>query len=458
MLNRRIIGWCLTALLVVFASSASAQQPLKLTGSWYQNRGPLVDIPINGKPAGCALFGANTRPAPPGGTNAGFPDGAHTAGTAFGGSLIPAPASLATQRVGACVGILNEPATPTVGNPNVGAAPTGGGIPAVPAAAAIVNAGPVPKSFTVNPNAFGQAAGKQIVAVAVAPTVIQLASTFVLEGPASQTSIPNDRKMFKSAWTAQTGRVAADFTWCPPGTQPAQVGSCTAPAVAGIAAEPGFLVNGLIRYRGGANNFGGTMQMALSGNADVTVILGVPTGGGMVPIAHQPVAGMGLQEQGAVYAYQGSANFPKAPGHSTYRLNFPCTNALPAAPAGCSQVVASGALTNTSALAPGSNINWGMPWTTGTVTVINTETQFGQPRTTVLTAMGSDNRNALGAGNITLVAGGASYRIQAQQNFAALDLITMNMAPYTPALSPTGVALAGALIALSAGYILRRRL
>jgi len=456
MLNRRIIGWCVAALVVFFAGSAVAQTPMKLTGSWYQNRGPLVDIPINGKPAGCGLFGANTRPSPPGGTNAGFPDGAHTAGTAFGGSLIPGPASLATQRVGACVGILNEPATPTFGNPNVGAAPTGGGIPATPMAAAIVNPGPAPRSFTVLPGGFNQNAGKQIVAVAVAPTVIQLASTFVLSGPADQTTIVNDRRMFASAWTAQAGRAAADFTWCPPGTVAAQTGSCTAPAVAGNASYT--KINALIRYRAGANKFGGTMQMALSGDADVTIILGVPTGGGMVPIAHQPVAGMGYQEQGAVYGYLGNANFPKAPGHSTYMLNFPCTNALPAAPAGCSQVVGSGALTNTSAIPPGSNLNWGMPWTTGTVTVINTETQFGQPRSTVLTAMGSDSRNALGAGNITLVAGGTSYRIQAQQNFAALDLITMNVAPYTPALSPTGVALAGALIALSAGYILRRRL
>ena len=458
MLNRRIIGWCVAALLVVFAGGASAQEPMKLTGAWYQNRGPLVDIPINGKPAGCALFGGNTRPSPPGGTNAAFPDGAHTANSAFGGTLIPAPASLATQRVGACVGILNEPPAPTLGNPNVGAAPTGGGIRATPMAVAIVNPGVAPRSFTVAPGGFNQNAGKQIVAVAVAPTVIQLASTFVLSGPGDQTSIPNDRRMFKSAWTAQTGRLAANFTWCPPGTQAAQLGSCTAPAVAGSTAFPSRLINGLVRYRAGANAFGGTMQMAMSGNADVTVILDVPTGGGMVPIAHQPVAGMGYQEQGAVYGYVGAANFPKAPGHSTYQINFPCTNALPAAPAGCSQVVGSGALTDTSALAPGSNINWGMPWTTGTVTIINTETQFGQPRNTILTAMGSDNRNALGAGNITLVAGGSSYRIQAAQNFAALDLITVNLAPYTPALSPTGVALAGTLIALSAGYILRRRL
>jgi hypothetical protein len=201
------------------------------------------------------------------------------------------------------------------------------------------------------------------------------------------------------------------------------------------------------------------MQMALTGNADVTVILGAPTGGGMVPIAHQPVAGMGFQEQGGNYAFFGVATFGPAPGHPSYVINFPCTNPLPAQPPGCSQIIASGPTTTTAALGPGSNYNWGMPWTTGTVTVLNTETVFGQPRTTTLTAMGSDSRDAAGAGNITLVAGGTSYRIQAVQNFAALDVVHMRLLPFSqlPGLSSYGVGLAAMLIVLFAGYLLRRR-
>ncbi len=179
----------------------------------------------------------------------------------------------------------------------------------------------------------------------------------------------------------------------------------------------------------------------------------------MVPIAHQPVAGMGYQEQGGASAFFGVAAFAAAPGHPSYMLNFTCTVTLPPLPAGCSQVASSGPTTTASALGPGSNYNWGMPWTTGTVTVLNTETIFLQPRTTTLTAMGSDSRDAMGAGNITLVAGGTSYRIQAVQNFAALDVVHMRLTPFSqlPGLSSYGVGLAGMLIALSAGYLLRRR-
>ena len=447
MLYRRVIGLFAAACLIMVAGSASAQGKYKLTGFWYQNRGPLIDIPINGVAAGCALFGVNTHRG-----NLGFPDGAHT--PAFGLGIVGVPV-LAGEPSAACVGMLNEPATPTAMSPNVGAAASLGGIPARVAAHAFVNAGAAPLSFTVAPGAFGQNFGKQIAAVAVAPTVIQLASTFTLDGPGDQTSVVNDRRIHKNAWMNQAGRLGSNFSWCPPGTAPAQLGACTAPAVGGNTAYPAM--NGLIRYHAGANAFGGTMQMALGGTADVTIILGVPTGGGMVPIAHQPIAGMGFQEQGGAYATFGSAMFGAAPGHAFYVLNFPCTNALPAQPPGCSQVLSSGPVTNASALGPGSNYNWGMPWTTGTVTVVNTETQFGQPRSTTLTAMGSDSRNAIGAGNITLVAGGTSYRKQAVQNFAALDLVHMTIGPYTPALSPSGAGLAGALIALSAGYLLRRR-
>jgi hypothetical protein len=452
MSKRFAIGCCAALFLIVTAGSSNAQQTFKLTGEWYQNRGPLVDIPINGVPAGCPLFGANNILGPPARNNAGFPDGAHQPAGLIPGA-VPDVGGLPNA---ACVGLLNEPLTPTFQNPNVGAAPSGGGIPATPNAKAIINPGSAPRSFTVLPGGFKQNRGKQIAAVAVAPTVIQLASTFTFNGPGDQTLVPQDRNFRKSQFLASPDRMGSQFTWCPPGTVAAQLGACTAPAVGGNATYPAM--NGLIRYRPGANKFGGTMQMALGGSADVSIINGVPTGGGMVQIVHQPIAGMGYQDQGGQYATTGVNAFPAAPGHPSYMINFVCTNALPAQPAGCSQVASSGPLTTPSGLPPGSNLNWGMPWTTGTVTVLNTETQLGQPRTTTLTAMGSDSRNALGAGNITLVAGGVSYRIQAVQNFAALDVVTMNLAPYTPALSPSGAALAGALIALSAGYLLRRRL
>ena len=456
MLYRRVIGVLAAAALLIVAGSASAQTPFKLTGAWYQNRGPLIDIPINGVPVGCALFGANQLLGPPARSNLAFPDGAHTpAGT------IPGPAELIGQPSAGCVGILNEPASPTFGNPNVGAAPSQGGIPARPAAQVIVNPGPAPKSFTVVPSGFGQARGPQTAAVAVAPTVIQLGSTFVLNGPANRTTgtgaPANDRNFRPNAHLAQAGRMGANFTWCPPGTASGvHFPACTAPGNAGTTSPGTGLNNGLVRYRAGTNAFGGTMAMTLSGNATVTIALSpsIPSGA----IAHQPVAGMGFQHPGAGYAVLDIDAFGPSPGHPSHMLNFPCTNALPAQPAGCSQIFSQGPQTTPSALPSDANSNWGFPWTTGTVTVLNTETQLGTPRTTTLTAMGSDSRNAMGAGNITLVAGGTTYRIGAGQNFSALDVVTMTISPYTPGLSPAGVGFAGALIALTAGYVLRRRL
>ena len=438
MLGRRVIGLCVAAFAVTLAGSASGQAVFNLTGSWYQNRGPLVDIPINGAPAGCGLFGGNVLPGTPmnpGRSNLGFPDGAHPAA-----GVIPAPASLAGQPNAGCVGIPNEPATPTTFNPNVGAAPTKGGIPALPAGRATVNPGAAPRSFTVAPDGFGQNLGRQIVAVAVAPTVIQLASTFSLLGPinravaqtvtsplGSTAFIPagpaNDRNFRANAWLGQAGRIAANFTWCPAGTQnPA----CTRAANAGVTGT--YPYNGLIRYRAGTNAFGGTMAMLLGGTGNVSVKVGPPTGGGAQQIAHQPVGGVGLQHPGAGYAYMDTAMLGAAPGHPSYVLNFPCTNPLPAQPAGCSQIVSSPPSTNPAALPASTNINLGMPWTTGTVTAINTGPAI-LPMSTTLTAMGSDSRDPMGAGNITLVAGGLSHRPLSGLNFSAMDVVTMTFVP-----------------------------
>ena len=158
MLNRWIISLCAATLLLAIPGSASAQpqQGFSLFGFWYQNRGPLVDIPINGAPAGCGLFGSNMLLGPPARTNAGFPNGAFTpAGS------IPAPASIAGQPNAACLGILNEPTTPTFLNPNIGAAPTQGGVPARPTAqvirlAPLVLGPPQRKAHARVPHARGQ--------------------------------------------------------------------------------------------------------------------------------------------------------------------------------------------------------------------------------------------------------------------------------------------------------------
>ena len=108
-----------------------------------------------------------------------------------------------------------------------------------------------------------------------------------------------------------------------------------------------------------------------------------------------------------------------------------------------------------------------MPWTTGTVKVSNTGMNGTKPETTVLSAMGYDNRTALGAGKITLVAGGTTHRMTKAtagsaanpQNYSALDVVNLNIGQSAvPAMSPMGLATAAVLMMLAVGYAFRRRL
>jgi hypothetical protein len=86
-------------------------------------------------------------------------------------------------------------------------------------------------------------------------------------------------------------------------------------------------------------------------------------------------------------------------------------------------------------------INLGFPFTTGTVEVRNTGTLQGQPASTTFTAAGSLN-TSMGEGNITLVAGGLSHRVFANQDSSVMNVVRLN---FTPEPGPTlmlGVALA----------------
>jgi len=68
-------------------------------------------------------------------------------------------------------------------------------------------------------------------------------------------------------------------------------------------------------------------------------------------------------------------------------------------------------------------------------------------------------RTALGAGNISTVAGGISFRntLVGQAPLASFQKVWMSLAPPVPSLSPAGAAAAGALLLLAVGYALRRK-
>src|SRR5215468_10607402 len=100
--------------------------------------------------------------------------------------------------------------------------------------------------------------------------------------------------------------------------------------------------------------------------------------------------------------------------------------------------------------------NYGFGQTTGTV--IAQQALFSGPYD-FFTVMGSDGRTPLGAGNLSLVAGGLilrNTRIAIRSPFASFHKITLTLAPPIPSLSPAGLAAAAALVLLGAGMALRR--
>jgi hypothetical protein len=385
---------------------------LSMSGQWFQNRGPLVDIPNNGGAGACAAFIGQPRPAP-----ASVSDG--------------------------CVNNF---------------IPQNGGIPA--AAQAISVTGGSPANFSiVNNAAFGQVGGtanRATVPVVGIPTVIQLASQFSLQGPALTTVLNGGgpASFQANAWSndpGQAARVGANFTWCPPG------GACTG----GTGTTFGAL-GAQIKYTGGANAFGGTMGMMLRNTAVVSIRL-ENTLATMTPrVLHQLVGGTtnptySPQMGGGGYANHRLITLLPGPIHNSYSVGLPCTTGFGQvpAPAGCGVITAQGPFLFS---APGSmNEDWGMPWTTGTVLVQNIAGNPGDGATT-FSVHGSDSRSGAGAGQITMVAGATTERTPSSNHFAALEVVTMTFAPAaTPALSAPAILALVSLMVLAGGYMVRRR-
>lgn len=234
------------------------------------------------------------------------------------------------------------------------------------------------------------------------------------------------------------------------GTRPANFGWCI-----GAAANPGCTTpqtgaaqgtqHGLVTYTAGANQFGGTMRMLIEGTGEVARIVGTAP----IRIQHNTLGGGGDGRQivGAPYA---STN----------------TNLLPGGPITTGGVCAGGpcgvnGLITVPGIQDGSgqastNTNVGFPWTTGMVSAIVTTMLPTTNSTLVLT--GSDNRTDLGAGNITLVAGGLAYRNPVNRAFPSLDIITMSVrAKNLPSISLVGMAGLAGLLIVGAGFAARRR-
>ena len=474
------------AATLLLAGTANAGKSFSMVGEWAMNRGILVDIPINGGPNLCFFQDSNALNVTTPGTAA-LAGGCVGAGDflpGFGTGRFPWPRS-ANQVV-------------------FGFQQNNGGIPG---AGALTTSGPG-RSFTIPDGAFGQTwvGPTQISAtVMLVPTVVQLQTSLTAQGPGNAAqaafavptfTIQQPARMMANAWSQDVGqagpglpliqvRPAADFQWCPGTLANAGAGGlCPGGAftvgntfiTGGTGVGP---VDGIIRYRAGANKFGGTMAMMLQGGgsttvkfASITVPLttmtlngGPPIGGGrtMFPrIAHLKFgdppgqAAFGQpQVNGVGYAFNNTITLSSAP----FLLDFKTSNSILGVTTGGGMITASGS--PTGGAAPGdTNNNFGFPWTTGDISVMNVELgPLLSPQTNTLTAQGSDNRDANGNGTITLVAGGTANRILSGLDFAALEVVTMSFDDGldAPTMGLAGFATLTLLISLSAGFALRRR-
>jgi len=391
---------------LALAGTASAQQ-LQMSGQWYSNRGPLVDIPQNGGPV---------------------------------------PQSPCSVTDGCIEGLK----------------PASGGVPGSGLATVTTNPGG-PATIRIPAGVFGQnrALTPSTNLLPIVPTVVQLRTNFEVFAPGTEVGPGNlpgggfadspDRILRENAWTNQSGRLSPAFAFCPGPVNSTggggfeMIGFVTNCVASKNAGGPGAY-NGIVQYQGnGANLFGGTMAIMLDNGGFVTVIVG--TQGGQPVIAHQPIGTPGAtgnlrsQVTGGGYALFNTAYLQPGPGNVGFMTNPTANKITTVGP-------------SIPGLIPADvNFNWGFPHTTGQITVMKAETIIGNPATTTFVAQGTDSRTAAGVGNITLVSGGLSHRLISGNHTPALNIVNMT---FTPEPGPT-LMLATSLLAIGGLYAFLRR-
>jgi len=324
-----------------------------------------------------------------------------------------------TYMVGPGVAGNATPPGPFPGNPvnfraGVGDAQCVGAIPSATLSAA--NAGVVGGSFQLPFPAFSKPLPGylQVVGITSVPQIVQFASSNLVTGPpATRKKTPGgtqatgcsgagitlmcanhaDFGRFRTgAWMTQTGRDAPVFTWCPP-DPPAQHG--TAGGACNLISQGGF--GGIVKYNGATNAFGGTMSYVTTAGAEAS--LAQTIGAGAIAIA--PLGG-GAHTQPTGRGY---ADYHTDPIYAPMVFNSYMLDTVYQGPLlGYQRVITDLGVVGLP-LGPGAAYNWGFPWTTRTVLVRNTGSVLGQARNTTFTAVGYDTVTAMGARNISLVAG-----------------------------------------------------
>jgi hypothetical protein len=225
-------------------------------------------------------------------------------------------------------------------------------------------------------------------------------------------------------------------------------------------------------YRAGANQFGGTMQMGLAGGGiRSSVFQQTPA---PFQVGHRYFSGTGSTLRAPAAGRGTSANpwsrmnyvrpgVVTQPTMQTPSLNFvqypgpKLTTMLGLSTTGAGPIYRFAAIgTSAGGMSVGmSDTEFGFAHTTGTVIAQQTAGTGGDD---FFTVMGSDARTPLGAGNISTVAGGITFRntIDGQTPYATFHKVWMTLGQPVPSLSPAGIAAAAALVLLAVGYALRR--
>jgi hypothetical protein len=290
-------------------------------------------------------------------------------------------------------------------------------------------------------------------------TLVQITTNFGVDAP-------------YDAATLAAGAGPGAFTWCP------RDAACLAePVPAERSTDPPQGAdptrNGRIIYIAGGNQFGGTLQIGLKRGGYTTALfaavpfrVGYNKFGGAGNDIRNLAPGAGPADSPAtemVYLERAIVTQPTMAPAPFNLILYPgpkLTTAMGltdtmAGPVYYLPTIGTGP-PPTSIKAGQITSNYGFSHTTGTVVGQQSTGTGGQD---FFTFMGSDARTPLGAGNITTVAGGLSYRntLAGRTAYISMHRFKVTLGAPIPSLSPAGVAVAATLVLIAAGWALWRR-
>jgi hypothetical protein len=357
----------LFALSAIAGAAHAAPKTYVFSGKLTSNRGPSINIPLIGNVncRGGGLASPTVMQGP-------------------GGTFIPAPDTPPTRTPGMLANIYG-----CVGHvPGKQVTTTGAGVGG---------------AFVMPTMVFSRPAQSYVAAIELSPRppFVQIATAFQITGPLQTPTTALGGSMVgsfppaafrafkKGAWMTQTGRQGSMFTWCWGNPGCAKITQGTKPLI--------------VKYKGGANAFGGTMAYVITAAPGASSIA-IGAGGGALGFAR--LTGMGSQPTGRGYASSLTDMLAKGPLWAAYQ-----TMTIDRPKIGVQHLITMVTQFLGNNFPAAYHYNFGFPWTTMTVLARNTGTFAGNPRITTLTAKGRDTVTAMGKRNISLVAGGVARAV-----------------------------------------------